>query len=170
MAQAYFASGDVDAFLAEAETAIALNPNHATTLGAMANLMIFSDRLDRGIALMNKSIALNPRFPNWIYFGLSFYHYRKGDYESALEAGLKIEWLAFHWTYLYRAAAYGQLGRIEEAEAAAAKLLEIYPDYADKAWEDFQIHNITDEALAHFAEGLSKAGLDIRTTPPEPTN
>ena len=35
LAEAYFASGDVDLFLAEAERAIALNPNNSPTLASM---------------------------------------------------------------------------------------------------------------------------------------
>ena len=43
-------------------------------------------------------------------------------------------------------------------------LLELYPDLAKKAREEFRLWNSTPALAEHEVEGLRKAGLDI---PPE---
>ncbi len=170
LAEAHFANHNVDAFIAEAERAIALNPNNSTSLAAMGDKMIYSGRLDRGIDLMRKAIMLNPHHPDWFHFGISVYDYRNGDYDGALEAILMIDWPDFHFVQVIRAATYGQLGRLDEARTAVKKLLEIYPDYAENGWREFDMWNHPQASIEHFAEGLSKAGLDIRTEPPPATD
>jgi hypothetical protein len=53
------------------------------------------------------------------------------------------------------------LGRDEEAQAAIAKLLELKPDFAERAREEFEIWNNTEEMIEHELHGLREAGLDI---------
>ena len=124
---------------------------------------VSGEPVEQGIALLRKGVALNPNHPSLFYFGITAYQYRSGDYEAALDAAMKIDWLEYHHTQSFRAAIYGQLGRADEAQAAVKKLLELYPDYAEEAWREFNIWNFPQESIEHFAEGLAKAGLDIRT-------
>ena len=166
MAEAFFAAGNVDAFLVEAEHAIALNSNNAPTLAALGNKFVWASKHERGTALTRKAVALNPYHPSWYFYTDSAYYYLNSDYENALAAALKIEWVGLHWTQMLLAASYGQLGRIEEARSAIEKLLELSPNYADDAWREFQTFNLTIETRTRFAEGLSKAGLNIRITQP----
>ncbi len=68
-------------------------------------------------------------------------------------------------TYSALAQVYGQLGRPEQARAAAANLLELYPDFPAKAWDEYRKNHLADADIARLVEGLRKAGLPI----PEPT-
>ena len=63
-------------------------------------------------------------------------------------------------------AAYGHLGRREEARAMIAKLLELKPDYARSAGLDWLKFNIPVEDVDRFRDGLRKAGLDFPDEPP----
>ena len=166
LAEALFAAGKVDAFLVETERAIALNPNASQTLAALGNKLMRAGHLERGMALTEKAAALNPYHPSWYFFTYSAYYYLNGDYERSLAATLKIEWLNFHWTQMLLAANFGQLGRGDEARAAVAKLLELYPSYANDAWQEYRNWNLPMAARAQFAEGVAKAGLDIAITQP----
>ena len=89
LAAAYFFQHDIDAFSAEAERAVALNPNNAdvlawvgvyTAYGHMADIA----KRERGIAMMKKAIALSPFHPDWYYYPITWNHYWKGEYEQAL--------------------------------------------------------------------------------------
>ncbi len=72
----------------------------------------------------------------------------KGEVDRKLAAIHKTNWPDLHWTHMYK---------------AAARQLELYPDYAEKARGELGIWNFPQESIEHFAEGLSKAGLVIRT-------
>jgi len=63
---------------------------------------------------------------------------------------------------------YGQLGRQEQARAAARRLLELDPDFEANAWYELQLRNFPKEMAEHMAEGLRKAGLHIPPGPRQP--
>ena len=60
---------------------------------------------------------------------------------------------------------YGQLGRAAEGEATINRVLEIYPDFAEKAWNEYRMFNIPDELIRRSLDGLRKAGLDVPNDP-----
>ncbi|MCZ6748836.1 MAG: hypothetical protein O7D96_06050, partial [SAR324 cluster bacterium] len=95
-------------------------------------------------------------------------YYRRGEYEQALESTLKINLPGFYWHPATLAAIYGQLGRMDEAEAAAGKLLELYPDFsANGRVELLKWFWNEEEQLERWVRGLRKAGLDIPDEPKE---
>ena len=59
---------------------------------------------------------------------------------------------------------YGQLGRKEEAKAAVARLLKLYPGFGANVRRELRKYNWTDDQIERYVEGLRKAGLEI---PPE---
>ncbi|GAG15314.1 unnamed protein product, partial [marine sediment metagenome] len=83
LAQTHFFRREFDAFLAEAERAIALNPNNAGILVSQG-AYIFQTGDERGIALVRKAMTLDPFHPTWWYFPIARYHFKRGEYEEAL--------------------------------------------------------------------------------------
>ena len=71
----------------------------------------------------------------------------------------------FHWAQIHLAAAYGQLERTPEGQATIDKLLVIFPDFAEKAWDEYRKFNIPDELIRRSLDGFRKAGLDIPDEP-----
>ncbi|MGH8632707.1 MAG: tetratricopeptide repeat protein [Burkholderiales bacterium] len=153
-----------DAALAGVERALVLNPNDPDVLCLAGLATAYSGKWDRGIALTKKAIALSPNYPKWCHFPIAYALYLKGEYEQALGETLKIEMPDFHWTQAFLAMNYGQLGRKEEARAAVARLLKLYPDFGANARREHRKYNGTEDDIERFVEGLRKAGLDI---PPE---
>jgi TolB-like protein len=152
-----------DAALAGVERALTLNPNDPDVLCLSGSVTAYSGKWDRGIALTKKAMALSPNYPRWCHFPIAIYHYLNAEYEQALAETLKIE-IPFIWTHVWLAMNYGQLGRKEEARAAVAELLKLYPGFGANVRREFRKYNTTDENLERYVEGLRKAGLDI---PPE---
>jgi adenylate cyclase len=154
--------GEKDAFLAAAERAIQLNPNEPTALAALGTWVCYAGDWAEGVAMVKKALALDPRPPGWYYFPLSLEHYRKGEYEAALAEGQKIQMNNLVWGPAMLVAAYGQLGRIREAQPSIRRILELDSNFEATARENRRKLFPYDEPLVeHFLDGLRKAGMRI---------
>jgi adenylate cyclase len=161
LASAYFSRHELERFRVEADAALTLNPNNALVLAELGNYFGYLGELDRGLALTKKAMALNPHHPSWYYSTIFNYHYHKGEYEEALAAAQNWNEPYFYWNQVHLAQAYAMLGRDEEAQAAIAKLLELKPHFAERAREEFEIWNNTEEMIEHELHGLREAGLKL---------
>jgi adenylate cyclase len=129
LARAYFLACQGDQLRVEAEKAIALNPNDATTLGSLGSLLGFTGQWDLGVAMTKKAITLRGAdTPNWywrVLFNDDWFH---GRYQQALDSAQKAlveqSWL----DQMNMAYALSSLGRIDEAKAHVATLLKLKPD------------------------------------------
>ena len=74
-----------DLGLAEAQVALALNPNFAIAGMSVGNRLDLVGDTEQGVAQMEQSLALNPRDPNrWRYMAyLSRAYVSLGEYERA---------------------------------------------------------------------------------------
>ncbi len=162
-ARVYFFLREFDLFVTEAEKAIALSPNNSDVLATMGYYLAFAGEWERGLALIRKAMELSPSYPGWAHDPFFWNYYRKEDYEAALaEARLQAEMMPkFHGAYELMIAAYGHLGRREEARAMIAKFLELKPNYAMSAGLDWLKFNIPEEVVERYREGLREAGLEI---------
>ena len=153
-------------FRAAAERAISLNPLEGYTGAYLGMLMAYSGHWERGCALAERAMQLNPNHPGWYWFPRVFDAYRRRDYQSALEMALKVNLPGFWRTQLVLAAVNGQLGERVAAGNAVRELLKIRPSFAViardelKKWYD-------DELTEHLIEGLRKAGLEVRDAEPQ---
>ena len=129
----------------------------------------FAGQWERGVALADKAMALNPGHAGWYYFPSVMHDIMQGNYEAALANGQKINMPGFFIAHSTLASIYGQLGRQREAQAALAELLKLYPDYADNAWAEFDKWNFSNDLSQRLIDGLRKAGLAVPDRP-TPTN
>jgi adenylate cyclase len=58
----------------------------------------------------------------------------------------------------YLAAAYAQMGRTTEAQAAVAKALRLQPTFTLRVWAKFETYKFQVD-LDHMLDGFRKAGL-----------
>jgi len=140
--------------------AVELDPNGAQVHALLGLTLGYAKHLDEGIVYHKQAIRLNPFPPYWYYFNLGAIYRQKGQYEDALTEFKKSLQRSpdAYLSYLGLAAVYVFLDRQEEAEAAAKKVLEIYPSFsvgrASKAWP---FKNPAD--LKILVDALRKAGL-----------
>lgn len=150
-----------DLFDAEAEAALALNPNSPNYSGTVGYLLACAGEYERGEDLLRKAIALNPCHPGWFHHGLFMAHFHRGEYEQAFAEAMRAGSQVYFWDVVLRAAALGKLGRAGEAETAVRALREIRPDF-ERRVRDFLSRTATSPALwDDFIDGLRKAGLQI---------
>ena len=149
-----------DKGIASAERALELGPGKARTRFALGRALTFACRFNEAIQYLEEAIRLDPFPPNTYFQSLSVPYRFVGRYEDALAVLKKAQKLEPNnlFTSINLAQTYANLGRMEEARAAAADILRLNPKfslenfakglpYKDKSATDFSI------------EGLRKAGL-----------
>jgi adenylate cyclase len=157
LGQACLAKGLHDEALEELETAITLNPNDADGYVFLAETLTFAGRPDEAIELIEKAQRLNPASRRWYAWQLAGALYVARRYEdtvTALRKGRPLVAMGYRWL----AVACGQLGRAQDANAAAQEYLRRTPDFS-------LAHHLSTmpfqraEDRDHYVEGLRKAGI-----------
>ncbi len=158
LAQSLFFRRERQAFRPVAERTIALNPMDGATTAFMGILLACAGDWERGCAVTDSAMQLNPHFPGWYWLARTFDAYRTRDYRGAIDAALRIQMPVYFWVPAMCAAAFGQLGERQAAQRAAEDLLAIKPEFAQEAREEFGKW-FEAELVEHLLEGLRKAGL-----------
>ena len=141
------------------ERALQLNPNDTEVLCDYGFYLGLLGDWDRSLALIEKAMALHPRFNTLYYFTFSMHALFEGRDEQALAYALRVEKPKLFWDPLFRAAVLGLLGRIDEAKEAANELERLYPDIRASLMDEFAKWPMDHCVLARLTEGLEKAGL-----------
>jgi len=167
LSRAHYFRHELPEFYTVADRAIGLNPNNAAVLAEVGLFTLYTGRWERGKALLDKALALNPYLPGVHYYGYSNYYYHRNEYEKALEAAVKLNLPGLYWTHIVFAEIYGQLGRNVEATQAVKELLRLYPGFnLDTAREEMRFWSFTGSHIEHRVEGLRKAGVPEAPAPP----
>ncbi|HEY4303165.1 MAG TPA: protein kinase [Gemmatimonadaceae bacterium] len=127
LAEVHFFRGDRDGFQAAADRSIELNRRDGTTVAMLGCLMAVSGQEERGVALTEAAMALNPHHPGWYRFGSFFGHFQRGDFAAALSTAQKINMPDYFFAVMILAAAHAALGHRAEARAARDELVAIVP-------------------------------------------
>jgi tetratricopeptide (TPR) repeat protein len=151
-------------FYAEAERAIALNPNDSMVLADLGLWMIYSGAWERGRPFVEKATFLNPLHADWYHWAIFLDHYRKGEYREALDVQLKMNQPTNPGIQVGLAAVYGQLGETEKAWATRDAAPKFFED--PRAW--FVRRRTSDALLEPLMDGLRKAGIQVPQKPPSP--
>ncbi|MGO4620965.1 winged helix-turn-helix domain-containing tetratricopeptide repeat protein [Ensifer sp. 2TAB8] len=137
--------------------AIELDPNEADAWAALSDIDVLAGRIEEGLAHIRKAFRLNPFPASWYYLALGQAQYAAGDYAAAIET-LRGDETYRTSSRRFLAASLAQLGRLEEARTEVDLFLVTNPDFTIRHWaatEPFR----DDAVLAHFVDGLRKAGL-----------
>jgi serine/threonine protein kinase len=158
LASVLFFRKERQAFRSAAERAIALNPLDGGATAFLGMLIACSGDWERGCTLVEHAMQLNSHHLGWYWCAAAYNAYRKSDYRGALDIALKINTRGIWGAILVLAAAHGQLGEREAAQAAVRELLALMPYFAatvrqecEKWWEP--------QLVEHLLDGLRKAGL-----------
>jgi len=159
MALVHFLKFQRELFLAEADQAINLNPNHASYMAAIAMHMWMVGKWKNAIELVNRAKILNLHYPGWYHIVTFMDAYRQGEYRSALVEARRFNSPSLFWDPLIRAAVLGQLGGSMEAKTAVNELLALIPDFKNRGPSLIRRLAYTDEHVEMLLDGLRKAGM-----------
>jgi adenylate cyclase len=118
-------------------------------------LLAAKGRVEEGVALIRDAMKLNPYHPDWYWFDLGSALYVARRYADAVEAFLYRS-NPGPWVLARLAACYAQLGLMDDAARTVREVLKLEPNFS------IAMHRLgswTVGDLAHFAEGMRKAGL-----------
>ena len=156
---------EYDQAIAEAEQAMALNPNDAKAQHAMGESLVFAGRSAEALDFIKKAITLDPDY-YWYLNTLGLDQFCLEQYE---EAATTLEKFFYehkaHSPRWLLAATYAHLGRQQEAEDVLAKYMKKrgYKDYTVERVLKYYLHAFKDPRdTERFAQGLHKAGLPMQ--------
>lgn len=161
-----------DAAIAEAERAVALDPNDADSYVALAGALSLAGQPSEALTFIERAMRLNPHFPAYYLYELGLAHFGVGHLEKAAESLERATSLNpdDRWSLRLLLSIYGLLGRSEDAARTYDAIVDDtkhgskneYLSYLDPLtirasafWHPFK-----DPADAkRFAEGLRRAGV-----------
>jgi adenylate cyclase len=116
---------DFERSIAEAKSAIKLNPHDSTSRADLAELMANAGKTKESIEWLRESIRRDAKGPEWYKANLAWAYYLAGQYEDSLAELQKLN----RPRLLLLAAVYVRLGRSSEARAAMADFAKKNPAY-----------------------------------------
>jgi TolB-like protein/Tfp pilus assembly protein PilF len=132
LAVSHFFAHDRDAFVDAVERMLALNPRNASAMAHAGILFVHMGDLDRGCALADRAMALNPDHPGWYHIAHASREYAMGNFEAALRSAKRINLPQHLWAQALVAISAAQLGRAAEAAAALDALLTLEPSFVSE--------------------------------------
>jgi serine/threonine protein kinase/tetratricopeptide (TPR) repeat protein len=166
LAAALFFHRELGAFRAAAERSFALNAMDGLTSAYLGFQIAYSGDWEKGCALAERAIQLNPNSPGWYWFPLILNAYRQGDYRRALDLLPKVNMPGFWRTQFMLAVCNGQLGELDAARNAVQELLRIRPDFL-VVWREELCKWWEAGLVEHLVDGLGKAGLKVKDSAEE---
>jgi adenylate cyclase len=151
-----------EAAVAEFEKAMALNPNF--TDWRFSEVLVWAGHPARAIEAAERDMRLDPFYSPPAPATLGLAHYMLKQYSQALPFLRECVSRAPNWrpSRVWLAAAYAQLGNIEQARAEAAEVLRIEPKYTLEGTQAGLSVYKRPEDVEHLFDGLRKAGLPER--------
>ncbi len=161
MAEAYYASCQVDKMQAAIERGLEINPDDPNLLAAFGNWLAYSGQWETGSAMIEKALAIEPRhYRKWWWMGLAKTHYFNEEFDAAYEKFLK-SFNARNWvSHLQLAYTLPHLGRMDEAKNAVKNLQFLHPGITvEKALEHYRLLCFPNSFLNNMRQALELAGL-----------
>lgn len=143
------------------EAALAISPSSALTYILGSVMLGWGGEAERAIEWSERGVRLSP-FDTWAwaaYDAQAMGHFYRGRYEDAARAAYRSVQAnpAHSITYVQLSAALAKLGRLDEARAAAARVLELHPTF--RYSRQFLGVNCAPELALPLGDALRAAGL-----------
>ena len=150
-------TGNRSKLLAEFARAETLAPSDADVLLFIAWSLPGLGETARAVSLAERSLKLNPHYPDWYNQGLSLVFFFGEQYDKSVKYRLLVK-EPFALDYAFLAMAYAYLGRAGDAEAAAANVVKLDPTWIAERYLS-EAGGYAEKEAELFVNGARKAGL-----------
>lgn len=114
---------------AEFDKALSMAPNQFEIVAMYISWASTFGEAERGAALVEEAIRLNPNYPHWAARYFAFAYFMVGRYEEALMMMDQVDASNLGtWLWPYRAGALASVGRTAEAKKAVEDALKLFPE------------------------------------------
>jgi tetratricopeptide (TPR) repeat protein len=111
----------------------------------------------QAVSLAERSLKLNPHYPDWYNQGLSLVFFFGEQYDKSVNYRLLVK-EPFALDYAFLAMAYAYLDRADDAEAAAANVVKLDPTWTAERYLS-EAGGYAEKEAELFVDGARKAGL-----------
>ncbi|MBO9648174.1 MAG: winged helix-turn-helix domain-containing protein [Variovorax sp.] len=143
------------------EAALAISPSSALTYILGSVMLAWGGEAERAIEWSQRGLRLSP-FDSWAWAAFdaqALGHFHCGRYEEAAQAAYRSVQAnpAHSITHVQLTAALTRLGRLQDAKAAAARVLDLHPTF--RYGRQFSAVNCAPALAASLGDALRAAGL-----------
>ena len=154
---AYAYHGKSEQAAAEFARAETLAPSDADVLLLIAWFLPGLGETAQAVSLAERSLKLNPHYPDWYNQGLSLVFFFGEQYDKSVNYRLLVK-EPFALDYAFLAMAYAYLDRADDAEAAAANVVKLDPTWTAERYLS-EAGGYAEKEAELFVDGARKAGL-----------
>jgi TolB-like protein len=142
---------------AEFARAESLAPSDADVLLLIAWFLPALGETAKAVSLAERSLRLNPHYPDWYNQGLSLAFFFGEQYDKAVKYRLLVK-EPFALDYAFLAMAYAYLGHTDDAEAAGANVVKLDPTWTAERYLS-EAGGYAEKEAELFINGARKAGV-----------
>ncbi|TCL71349.1 adenylate cyclase [Rhizobium sp. BK251] len=156
-----FFSQQPDEALKVGEHALATNPNDTEFLGEFGTRVAMSGQWQRGAALLDQALALDPGGAGYYYGTRALAAYMLNDNDSAVALIRRADLQKFPLFHVVAAGIYAEAGMIEEAGLEADTFMKMRPEFIHGIVKELKSRNIQPRDNARMIASLRKAGFPV---------
>ncbi|PDS78015.1 adenylate cyclase [Rhizobium sp. L43] len=143
------------------EQALATNPNDTELMGEFGTRLAIAGQWQRGAALLDQAIALNPGSGGFYHGTRALAAYMLHDNDTAVLEIRQANMQKFPLFHVVAAIIYAEAGLMEDARREGQVFVGMRPDFLPNVVTELAMRNMQREDRDRLIEGLRKAGMTV---------
>ncbi|MBX4863712.1 adenylate cyclase [Rhizobium sophorae] len=143
------------------ELALATNPNDTELIGEFGTRLAIAGQWQRGAALLDQAIALNPGSGGFYHGTRALAAYMLHDNDTAVLEIRQANMQKFPLFHVVAAIIYAEAGLMDDARREGQIFVSMRPDFLPNVVTELAMRNMQPEDRDRLIEGLRKAGMTV---------
>ncbi|MCW0015741.1 adenylate cyclase [Rhizobium sp. BT-226] len=143
------------------EQALATNPNDTELMGEFGTRLAIAGQWQRGAALLDQAIALNPGSGGFYHGTRALAAYMLHDNDTAVLEIRRANMQKFPLFHVVAAIIYAEAGMMDDARREGQVFVSMRPDFLPNIVTELAMRNMQPEDRDRLIEGLRKAGMTV---------
>ncbi|NKK73401.1 adenylate cyclase [Rhizobium leguminosarum bv. viciae] len=143
------------------ELALATNPNDTELIGEFGTRLAIAGQWQRGAALLDQAIALNPGSGGFYHGTRALAAYMLHDNDTAVLEIRQANMKKFPLFHVVAAIIYAEAGLMDDARREGQIFVSMRPDFLPNVVTELAMRNMQPEDRDRLIEGLRKAGMTV---------